>query len=250
MNNWLQKNFLSQTTTEKLKFYRLLQFLSFIRRYTDRGQKIILNEQTYITVEFKLVDFIKEVNQNSISTTYQRNDFRLFFDNLQGMPPFKERFAERKYKSILFFPVVNSIQKVERGPWIIQVSVGESLLRYGYPFHFPPSFLKYSNARNLDVKLSIIESFAQENSIKKTYSIEMILNEFKKRSYSLQSKVKKDIIEEFQNLIKYKIIESRFIFVLKQNNQNIINKDTIELEDIYNSKYFYFYEIIYPIQLK
>lgn len=43
---------------------------------------------------------------------------------------------------------------------------------------------------NLDVKLSIIRSFAQESSLKKTYLIRSFLNQYKKRSHSIQAQVK------------------------------------------------------------
>ena len=54
---------------------------------------------------------------------------------------------------------------------------------------------------------------------------------------------KRDIIHEFQNLIKFKIIESRFLFQGK-NNRLIIEKDLIEMEDLISSKYIIFYEVI------
>lgn len=135
VTSYMCQNFLNQTTNEKLQFYRLLQFLSFIRSYQNQGQEEIINGQTYITVEFKLANFLKEVNSNSTRSTFQRAELILFFNNLQGMPPFKEQFAERKYKSILFFPVVNTIQKTSRGPWIIQIAIAQPLFDYSYPFH-------------------------------------------------------------------------------------------------------------------
>jgi hypothetical protein len=86
-----------------------------------------------------------------------------------------------------------------------------------YPFHLPPSFFTYSNAINLDVKLSIIQTLAQEYSIQKTYYVQSFLNQFAKRRHSIQAKIKREIIHEFQNLLKYKIIESRFLFQGKDN---------------------------------
>ena len=247
VTSYLCQNFLNQATNEKLQFYRLLQFLSFIRSYQNQGQEEILNGQTYITVEFKLANFLKEVNPNSTRSTFQRAELISFFNNLQGMPPFKEQFAERKYKSILFFPVVNTIQKTSHGPWIIQIAIAEPLFDYSYPFYFPSSFLKAGNDLNLQVKLSIIRSFASDRSIKKTYSIERFFKEFENRNYSMKAKVKRQILQEFHNLLKSKIIQRRFIFVPKKNNQDILLKDNIELKDIHSSKYIYFYEIIHRI---
>jgi len=95
--------------------------------------------------------------------TYQREQFLEFFDNLMELPPYEEQFSDKKFRKLLFFPVVNAIQTTERGPWIIQVAVAEPLLYDFYPFHFSPSFFSYFSHINLQVKLAIILSFAQEH---------------------------------------------------------------------------------------
>lgn len=74
------------TNVEDLKLYRLLQFLSFVRSYTNSGRKEVLNQQIYITVPFYLVDFMQIVDANQ--NTYQRKQFLEFFDNLMGLPPY------------------------------------------------------------------------------------------------------------------------------------------------------------------
>jgi len=48
VTSYLQKHLLRQASSEKLQFYRLLQFISFVRTYS--GKKEILNGQIYITV--------------------------------------------------------------------------------------------------------------------------------------------------------------------------------------------------------
>ena len=84
VGSYLKNNFLTQTNSEELQFYRLLQFISFVRSYSELGKKKILNDQVYITVQFQLVDFMKtlQVNINS----YQRKQFLQFFDDLMGLP--------------------------------------------------------------------------------------------------------------------------------------------------------------------
>lgn len=242
VTSYLQDYFLSQAISEKLQFYRLLQFISFVRTYS--GKKEIVNGQNYITVQFRLLDFMKTVNCQPNS--YQRQQLLQFFNQLQSLPPFREKFTDRKFRQLLFFPVVNAIQETKRGPWIIQISVAEHLMKDAYPFHLPPSFFTYSNKMNLDVKLSIIQALAQEYSIQKIYYVQSFLNQFAKRCHSIQAKIKRDIIHEFQNLIKFKIIESRFLFQPKDNIQ-IIEKDFIQIEDLISSKYIIFYEVIPPI---
>ena len=114
-----------------------------------------------------------------------------------------------------------------------------------YPFHFPPSFFFYTCTINLQVKLSIIRSFAQQSSSQKTYSIRSFLNRYKNRSHSIQAQVKKDILDQFYHLLKAKIIQPRFQVLV--NGNNFITKDNIQLQDIQAAKVICFYEIIYPI---
>jgi len=103
----------------------------------------------------------------------------------------------------------------------------------------------------LRVKLSIIRSFAQESSFKKTYLIRSFLNQYKKRSHSIQAQVKQDIFEQFNHLLKYKIIQPKFKFSMNSNDNNsFVSKEDIHLKDIQTANLIYFYEIIYPISFK
>jgi hypothetical protein len=243
VGSYLKKYFLTQTNSEEIQFYRLLQFISFVRSYSELGEKEILNDQLYITVQFQLVDFMKtlQVKINS----YQRKQFLQFFDDLMGLPPYSVQFSDQKFRKLLFFPVVNAIQQTKNGPWHIKIAVAEPLMKNYYPFHFPPSFFFYTSTINLQVKLSIIRSFAQESSFKKTFLIRSFLNHYKKRSHSIQAQVKKEISHQFNNLIKSKIIEPRF--QVSVNGNNPITKDNIQIQDIHSAEVIYFYEIIYPI---
>jgi hypothetical protein len=175
--------------------------------------------------------------------TYQRKQFLEFFDNLMALPPYPEQFSDKEFRKLLFFPVVNTIQTTERGPWIIQVAVAQPLLYDFYPFHFPPSFFSYSSNINLQVKLSIIRSFAQEHSLQKTYVLQSFLNQYAKRSNSIQAQVKREILQEFQNLLKYEIIQPKFEFSVDGNH--FIQKHNIQLEDIRSYKVICFQEIIH-----
>ena len=59
-------------------------------------------------------------------------------------------------------------------------------------------------------KLSIIRSFAQEDSLQKTYVLQRFLNQYAKQSNSIQAQVKREPLQEFQNLLKYEIIQPKF----------------------------------------
>lgn len=243
VGSYLKNKFLTQTNSEELQFYRLLQFISFVRSCPELGKKEILNDQPYITVQFQLVDFMKtlQVNLNS----YQRKQFLQFFDDLMGLPSYSVQFSDQKFRKLLFFPVINAIQQTKNGPWHIKIAVAETLMKDEYPFHFPPSFFFYTSTINLQVKLSIIRSFTEEPSYKKTYLIRSFLNQYKNRSHSIQAQVKKQILEQFNHLLKAKIIQTRFQVSVNENN--CITKDNIQLQDIQAAKVIYFYENIYPI---
>lgn len=79
-----------------------------------------------------------------------------------------------------------------------------------YSFHFPPSFFVYTTTINLQVKLSIILSFGQQSYSKKIYLIQSFLNQSKKWSNSIQAQVEQEILEQFKDLLKYKIIQPKF----------------------------------------
>ena len=155
------------------------------------------------------------------------------------------QFSDQEFRKLLFFPVVNAIQQNKNGPWYIKIAVAEPLMKNYYPFHFPPSFFIYTNTINLQVKLSIIRSFSEEPSSQKTYSIRTFLNQYKKRSHSIQAQVKKEIVQQFYHLLKAKIIQPKFQVLV--NSNNFITKDNIQLQDIHAAKLIYFYESIYPI---
>ena len=243
VGSYLKKYFLTQTNSEEIQFYQLLQFISFVRSYSELGKREILNHQPYITVQFQLVDFMKtlQVNLNS----YQRKQFLQFFDDLMGLPPYSVQFSDQEFRKLLFFPVINAIQQTKNRPWYIKIAVAEPLMKDDYPFHFPPSFFVYTSTINLQVKLSIIRSFAKEPSSQKTYLIRSFLSQYKNRSHSIQAQVKKQILEQFNHLLKAKIIQTRFQISVNENHFR--TKDNIQLQDIQAAKVIYFYEIIYPI---
>ena len=90
------------------------------------------------------------------TNSYQRKEFLQFFEDLMELPPFSLQFSDQKFRKLLFFPVVNSIQETKRGPWIIQIAVAEPLTTNYYPFHFPPRFFVHTSIALLICKLSYL----------------------------------------------------------------------------------------------
>lgn len=242
VSSYLKKYFLRQTSLEELQFYKLLQFISFARSCSDFGQKEIVNGQIYITVQFKLVDFMRIVR--TTENSYQRKQFLDFFDNLMELPPFSVQFSDQEFRKLMFFRVVRAIQKNKRAPWIIKVAVAEPLYN-SYPFQFPPCFFSYSSPINLQVKLSLIRTITQEDSIRKTYFTQNFLDYYTNRNHSIQAQVKQELFQAFQHLIKYKVIESKFEVSIDKNK--FVTKKNIQLDDIRAFKIILFYETILPI---
>ena len=108
---YLKKNFLTQTNSEDLQFYRLLQFISFVRSYSESGKKEILNDQLYIIVQFQLVNFMKALKVNTNS--YQRKEFLQFFQDLMGLPPYSVQFSDQEFRKLLFFLVQGDHHKFQ-----------------------------------------------------------------------------------------------------------------------------------------
>lgn len=175
-----------------------------------------------------------QVNINS----YQRKQFLQFFDDLMGLPPYSVQFSDQKFRKLLFFPVVNAIQQTKNEPWHIKIAVAEPLMKDYYPFHFPPSFFFHTSTINFKIKLSIIRSFAEESSSQKTYLIRSFLNQYKNRSHSIQAQVKKQILKQFNQLLKAKIIQTRF--QVSVNGNNFITKDNLQLQDIQAAEVIFF----------
>lgn len=117
---------------------------------------------------------------NCQANTYQEQQFLQFFNQLQNLSPFIEKFTDRKFWQLLFFTVINAIQETKCEPWINQIAVAEPLMKGDYLFHLHPSFFTYSKTMKLDVKLSIIQVLAQDYSIQKTYYVRSFLNQFTK----------------------------------------------------------------------
>ena len=70
-------------------------------------------------------------------------------------------------------------------------------------------------------------------------------NNYKNRSHSIQAQVKKQILEQFYQLLKAKTIQPRF--QVSVNGNNFITKDNLQLQDIHAAEVIFFYEIINSI---
>ena len=162
VTSYLQKYFLSQPTSEKFQFYRLLQFTSFVRTYS--GKKEIVNGQNYITAQFRLLDFMKTVNCQANS--YQRTKLL----KLQGLLPIYRWFSDSEFRSSIVFPIIRvTNQTSKHTKLIVNITVCKSFYDIRYPFYFSNHFYIFDNKYDFKLKFAIIQSISCQLSTKKYF---------------------------------------------------------------------------------
>ena len=243
VNSILVTDYISQTkmnSFDEMEFlFRLLQFLSFIRKF--EGVKQCIDDQTYYIVEFCVVDFIRFLGKDPKSS-YQRSKLLEFFKSLQKLPPFVDKFSDMEFRSSIMFPLVK-LSKQGRS-WILKVAIGNQLYSYSYPFVFKNSLCNYQSKYDLLIKLKIIEVLSTTN-LEKKFCVEDFLNQFS-ISNQKQREIKKRIVDLLNELITSKALESDFGIVFKDNSKKEfderVNKLTTSL--LSKSKDIFLYEII------
>ena len=137
MTSYLTSNNL-QTIENDKSIFRLLQFVSFSRRYSTYEKDLF--SQKYYIIKFPLrdvIDFIKIENKNH----YQLKKVINFLHNLQNNIPPVTIFSDNYFRSAASIPFVE-IQK-EHKSLVAKVLIAEQLYWYQYPFSFPSSFISY-----------------------------------------------------------------------------------------------------------
>ena len=134
------------TLENKKYIFRLLQFLSFSRRYLTNPK--IIYSQKYYVIHFQVrdfMDFIQIKNKNHYQLTKTRN----FLLDLKQNIPSVTIFSDDYFRSAATIPYVEMLKK--RNVWFARVLIAEELYVYKFPFAFPYSFLlKSLNSDNTD----------------------------------------------------------------------------------------------------
>jgi len=238
--NYLKKD---SVIDKPIYFYRLLQFLTFSQ--TCNMEKNIIQNQVYYTLKFPLTDFAKKINVN-IHSTYQRRKLIQFFESLQKLPSYTEWFSDSEFISLLLFPIleINNENNYSHTKLIVRISMSEKLYNYRYPFHFPQTFFYFESKDDLRVKSAIIQSFSIQMSSQKQFSVNQFLNQFNSINNKRKSNIKKNIIRQFQLLLKDKVIDNNFKLVLKDKSIFNINGQELTIEFINKTDQLIYYEII------
>lgn len=221
---------------QQIKFFRLLQFLSFSRNKPFVIQHVL--KQTYYVIEFPVHEFLHFIKVKNESY-YQFKKVKQFLQSLQKETPFVTTFTESVFRSATSFPYVE-LQKQHK-VLVARVAIAKELYLYDYPFSFPSSFLSYTNALQLQVKLKLIQTFST-HQLQKVFHLDTFLNHYKHISSQKQVQVKNYLIDEFNQLKKDKRIQTTFKIIHK--NLTVTEVDTLTLKIFKQAQTIYFYETI------
>lgn len=214
------------------QFFMLLQFFSFSRNQ-NHSSRLIYSKDYYV-IKFKLSEFmsfsgIKNKNQ------YQRNKCIAFFSNLQKIEPWRIKFSDSYFQSLILFPVLEIFK--EGNSWMIKIVLSKQLDQYFYPFSFPSYFLTYKDTYDLRVKLEIIELISTY-PLQKVFYTKMFLKQFSV-STKKERQIKQLIVEAFSELQKQKIIQYKFSVVKKSGEIKQVNSLTCLLVGQADKIYFF-----------
>ena len=221
---------------QRVQFFRLLQFLSFSRNKPFVIQHI--SKQTYYLIEFPVHEFLHFIKAKNKSY-YQFKKVKQFLQSLQKETPFVTTFNESTFRSVASFPCVE-LEKQHK-VLVARVAIAKELYLYDYPFRFPSSFLTYTNALQLQVKLELIQTFSKYH-LQKVFHLDTFLNHCKHISSQKQVQVKNYLIDEFNQLKKDKSIQTPFKVIHK--NLTTVEVENITLKTLKQAKTIHFYEII------
>ena len=196
------------TLENKKYIFRLLQFLSFSRRYLNNPK--IIYSQKYYVIHFlarDFMDFIQIKNKNHYQLTKTRN----FLLDLKQNTSSVNVFSDDYFRSAATIPYVEILKK--RNIWFVRVLIAEELYFYQFSFAFPYSFFSYQTDYQLLVKLHIIQAISI-HSLEKKFYVNHFLIQFNVAKQK-QAYIKKLIIQEFNYLQQKSFIKNQFQLITK-----------------------------------
>ena len=218
VSNYLRKENLDSFFKKK-QFFKLIQFLSFLR--TLEYSRQFIDDQAYCVIEFAVLDFIGFTGGN-MKSTYQRTKALEFFTSLQEIKPLIQKFSNEEFRRSVMFPYLKL--KKQNRKWTVRMAIGEELYFYPYPFVFPGYFLTYQNKYDLEIKLQLIESFSTVG-LEKRFGVKNFLNQFSVPNKDL-TKIKKQLIDSFSRLKDSELIENEFSLTYKNGSSTKVKQLT------------------------
>ena len=237
VNSYLRKESLDSFLKKK-KFFKLIQFLSFLR--TLEYSRQFLDDQAYCVIEFAVIDFLGFTGGNTKST-YQRTKALEFLSSLQDIKPLIQKFSNEEFRRSVMFPYVKLKKQNRR--WTVTMAIGEELYFHQYPFVFPDYLLTYQNKYDLEIKLQLIESFSTVE-LEKRFTVKNFLNKFSVQNKDL-TKIKKELINLFSRLTDSQLIENKFNLTFKDGSSIKLRQiEDLSPRMLSKSESLYFWEII------
>ena len=224
---------------EQKKFYRILQFLSFSRRFSYNEE--IFQGETFQSFSFPLVEFAKDIGLKN--NFYNRQNLVQFFHSLSTLS-LDQWFSEEEFKSVAAFPIITVTREQpgnERTKLIVKVSILNNLF-LKYPFSFPKTFLMCNNADDVRVKLQFIVSVAREVTIRKQFCLSDFLSTISSISNQRKAAIKKNIIKQFQILEKEGFVQSKITLHQKDDKCQSVTIQELTLSQISKTKVIDFWE--------
>lgn len=243
VSNCILPTFKIQETSilEQKKLYRILQFLSFSRRFSTYQE--ILQGQTFQSFDFPLVEFIQNIGL--ANNYHNRQELIQFFYSLRAIS-LDKWFSENEFQSIAAFPIIkvrNQEPGNKRTKLIVKVSVlNDYFTKWEYAFYFPKSFYISHDVDDTRVKLQFILSVAGELTIRKEFPMSDFITTLYSISNQRKTAIKKNIIKQFRILDKEGFIESEITLYQKDRHSQTLTIQELTLSHINQTKIIGFYE--------
>ena len=140
---------------------------------------------------------------------------------MQTFPPMLSTISNICFQSINIFPYLKVFKKKS---WYLQLAIAEELYFYTFPFYFPKSYLSYRNKYDMQVKLQIIQSFAN-TTLTKEFKVLEFLQKFRTSPNAIKADIKGLILNAFQELLQEKLIRKQITLQVIGNKR--INKSQL-----------------------
>jgi hypothetical protein len=202
-------------------FYRLFQWLSYIK-ILESSVNWISNE-SYRILSFRVSEFLEFTGKEK-TNSYQIRKLVDFLESLQSLPPIRQYFSDRVFRSILIFPY---LEVSKEKSWHVKLSIAEKVYFYRYPFYLPEEFLTYDDAYDLRAKIFFLVSFLTIE-LEKEFRIQEVLDQVN-ISRQKMIRLKKSIVIIFEDAPILKVIEPRFTVLMKTNETKEVEKLTSNL---------------------
>lgn len=147
---------------------------------------------------------------------YKLNQLVDSFRALINTPPLLKVFSESQFQLLATFPFIHVHQT--SGRWKAEIYFNSDLYTYQYPFSFPKSYLTYQDEYDMQVKLQLIQTFANTTLIKE-FKVFEFLQKFRSTPNKIKADIKDLILKAFQQLLQEKLIRKPITLQLLGNKR-------------------------------